>query len=282
VKSRARVVLNASIVFLSAFTLVAIGVAVFAPPIAQPQAYHAFADARTMLGVPNFLDVVSNAGFAIAGVVGLVATFTARPAFQTAAERTPYALFFIGLILTALGSAWFHLAPDNERLFWDRLPMTLAFMSLVCGQIGDRVDPRTGVLALAPLVIAGAATVLYWRATERSGEGNLVPYGVLQLWALGTLVILALRPSRYTLGGVVGGVIAAYFAAKVCEHFDRGIFVATHLVSGHTLKHVIAAAGGLMVAWMVASREPVRQPEGAPVVSSSARRQGPSDFPRRP
>jgi hypothetical protein len=248
---------NAPFGLLGAFTVVAIAVAVFAPPIAQPPSYHAFADARAMFGVPNFLDVVSNAGFAIAGVVGMVATFTARSAFHTPAERTPYAVFFAALILTALGSAWYHLDPDNDRLFWDRLPMTVAFVSLVCAQIGDRVDPRVGVIALVPLVVVGAATVVYWRFTERVGEGNLVPYGVLQLWALGSLVILALRRSRYTLGGALAVVIAAYFAAKLCEHLDRAIFVATQGVSGHTLKHVIAAVGGLAVAWMIARRAPV-------------------------
>ena len=247
---------------LVAFVLLAMVVAWFLPRMAQPLDYHDFADARTWIGVANTLDVVSNAGFAVAGVVGLVATFTARPAFMTGPERTPYAVFFVGLILTALGSAWFHLAPDNERLFWDRLAMMLAFMSLVCAEIGDRVDPRIGLIGLVPLVIAGAATVVYWRATERSGVGNLVPYGVLQLWAVGTLVILALRRARYTHGAAVLGVIGTYFIAKVCEHFDRAIFVATHVVSGHTLKHIVAAVGGLVVAWMIANRRPVRRRPG--------------------
>ena len=253
---RARRRAPATTAYLAVFTLVAIGVVILAPPTAQPLAYHAFADGRTYLGVANFLDVVSNAAFLGAGLAGLRITLDARTAFGVSAERWPYATFFVGLVLTAFGSAWYHLQPDNERLFWDRLPMTVAFMSLVAAQIGDRFDARTGTRALLPLLAIGAATVMYWRATERSGAGNLVPYGVLQLWALGVLTILLLRPSRYSHGNAVLGVLATYLVAKLCEHLDAAIFDAVKIVSGHTLKHCVAAIGGIVVARMLHLRSP--------------------------
>ena len=247
---------STSSVALGMISLAALAVALFVPPVAQPTGYHAFADSRPWLGVPNFLDVVSNAGFAVAGVAGLVVTFTAHAAFKTPMERLPYAAFFAALVLTALGSAWYHLAPDNERLFWDRLPMTLAFMSLLCAQLADRVNARAGALALLPLMLAGAATVVYWRATERAGAGNLVPYAALQLLAVASLALMVVVRSRYSHGGAIAAVIAAYLAAKLGEHYDRAILDATHVVSGHTLKHAIAALGGFIVAWMVACRQP--------------------------
>ena len=41
------------------------------PPISQDQGYHHFADQRTLFGVPNFWNVVSNLPFMAVGSVGL-------------------------------------------------------------------------------------------------------------------------------------------------------------------------------------------------------------------
>jgi hypothetical protein len=41
------------------------------PPIAQGQAYHAFADQRALLGLPRSADVLSNAAFALVGLLGI-------------------------------------------------------------------------------------------------------------------------------------------------------------------------------------------------------------------
>jgi hypothetical protein len=52
---------------------------------------------------------------------------------------------FVGLQLTAFGSSYYHLSPNNSRLVWDRLPMTIAFMSMVAAIIAERISLRIGL-----------------------------------------------------------------------------------------------------------------------------------------
>jgi hypothetical protein len=253
--------------YLVAFTALCVAVALLWPAMPQCQAYHDFADQRVILGVPNFFDVVSNAGFAIPGLIGLAVLARRRTEFEHAAERWPYGVFFVGLLLIAAGSAYYHLAPDNERLYWDRLAMTVAFMSLVAAQIADRVSVKAGLALLVPLLVVGAATVQYWIATERAGAGNVVPYGVLQLYAVVVLLVIAWsHPSRYTRGTDLYWVVVAYVAAKALEDLDAAIFALGNVVSGHTLKHLAGAAAGLVVCRMLVLRR-LRAPAAAPATS---------------
>jgi len=225
------------------------------PAAPQPLGYHAFADRRTLLGVANALDVLSNLGFLLAGLAGLWIALTPRTVFEHGFERAPYLVFFTGVTLTALGSGWYHLAPDNERLFWDRLPMTIAFMALVAAQVGDRIAARAGVSLLAPMLGIGFASVVYWRATERAGIGNVVPYGILQAYAVVILLLIALwLPSRYTRGGDVYVVFGAYVVAKIAESLDAPLYEMGHVVSGHTIKHLAAAVGAVVVCRMLLRR----------------------------
>ena len=214
----------------------------------QPLDYHDFADQRAMLGVTNFLDVASNAGFLAAGLAGLVISMRRATAFEHPAERWPYIVFFVGMMLTGAGSGYYHLAPDNERLFWDRLPMTIAFMSLIAAQITERISVRAGLALLAPMLLVGAASVVYWIITERAGNGNVIPYVLLQAFAVVALLLLALtQSSRYTRGTDIYWVFAGYIAAKVLEFFDKEILSFGQLLSGHSLKHLAAALAGFMV-----------------------------------
>ena len=238
--------------YIVGFTLLSIAAAFLLPAMPQPAAYHDFADHRAGFGIENVLDVVSNVGFLLAGIAGLVVVLLPRTRFEFAAERWPYGLFFLGLVLTAAGSAYYHLAPDNERLFWDRLPITIALMSLIAAQVVDRVSVRAGLALLVPALLAGAASTLYWIATERAGAGNLVPYVVVQAYAVVILLVFALfLPSRYTRGSDVYWVFAAYVIAKLMELFDRELFALGNLVSGHTLKHLAAAVAGFVVCRML-------------------------------
>jgi hypothetical protein len=223
-------------------------------PIAQPLEYHDFADRRAWLGVPRALDVLSNAPFLFVGALG--ARVSARR--RRDAARAAYLLFFTGAMLTAFGSAWYHLAPDDARLVWDRLPMTVAFTSLLCALVTERIDAPLGRRLLLPLVAIGAASVLYWRLTERLWPGgDLRPYGLVQFGTLAALLaIVAVRreprsDTRFLLGAMV-----AYGLAKGFERADRVVYEFTGLVSGHTLKHLAAAASVACVAAMVRAREP--------------------------
>jgi len=243
-------------VFLVGMTLLAIALALFLPAMPQPLAYHDFADKRQAYGIENFLDVASNLAFTLAGLAGLVLVLRPRTCFEKPGERWPYLVFAIGVLLTGAGSCYYHLEPNNETLFWDRLPMTISFMSLIAAQLVDRVDVRAGLLALAPMLLVGVASVVFWIVTERQGRGNVVPYAVLQAYSVIVLLQLAvLHPSRYTNGNAIYAVFAGYVLAKGFEHFDREIFELTGAVSGHTLKHVAAGLAGLPVVYMLWRRE---------------------------
>lgn len=261
--------MSRSTAFVAAFTLLVAAAAFLLPAVPQPLDYHDFADQRDALGIDNFLDVVSNVAFLLAGLTGLFVVFSGRARFEFPAERWPYAVFFLGVLLTAAGSAWYHLAPDNETLFWDRLPMTIAFMGLVSSQVVDRISVRAGLLLLGPMLLAGLASVAYWIVTERTGAGNVLPYALLQGYAVIVLLMMAaLLPSRYTRANDLYFIFGWYVLAKVLEHFDAQVLAFSHLVSGHTLKHVAAAAAGLVACRMLLRRTvsvPARRASSSPL-----------------
>ena len=241
--------------FLLVFTLLAVAAAFLLPAMPQPLDYHHFADQRAAFGIGNFLDVVTNVAFLLAGLAGLAVVFSGRACFEFPGERWPYAVFFLGVLLTAAGSAWYHLSPDNETLFWDRLPMTIAFMGLLSSQIVDRVSVRAGLALLVPMLLVGMGSVVYWIVTERAGAGNVLPYGILQGYSVVVLLIMAtLHRSRYTRANDVYFIFGWYVLAKVLESMDAEILALGHVVSGHSLKHVAAAAAGFVACRMLLRR----------------------------
>ena len=225
----------------------AMALAAVLPRLAQDPAYHRFADGRRFWGVPNGLDVWSNLAFPLVGLWGLIRV-VAAPAggpgdpFTDSRERWPYAVVCIGVALTGLGSAWYHAAPDNARLVWDRLPMTLVFMGMLAAVVAERVNVAAGLVLLPILVASGLASIAYWHASEAVGAGDLRPYALVQFFpALAIPLMLWLFPARYTRGGDIVVVLVIYGAAKIFEVLDGRIFAMGGVVSGHTLKHLMAA-----------------------------------------
>jgi hypothetical protein len=222
---------------------------IFFPAMVQSQDYHLFADTRAVLAIENAADTLSNLAFLLVGALGIAFLWRERIAggthrFSSPQEMWPYWLFFAGVALTSVGSAYYHLAPDDARLVWDRLPMTVAFMSLLAAMIAERISVRAGNLLLAPLVILGIASVAYWRWSALAGAENLRPYMAVQFGSIALVLAIALLyRSRYTRGAAIFAVAAAYGVAKVLESLDREIYALGDWVSGHTLKHLAAAAG---------------------------------------
>jgi len=235
--------------------------ALLVPRTPQPLSYHHFADQRSWFGIPNFGDVASNILFLVAGLWGLafLASESSREQFLEPRERWPYFLVFLGLVLTAFGSAYYHLAPDNARLVWDRLPMTVVFMPLVASLIAERVTVKIGLWLLPVLTAVGIGSVLQWYSTEQQGAGDLRFYLAVQVYAVLALIVAMLLPPRYTRGSDLLVVAGLCVLAKICESADRQIFSLGHFVSGHTIKHLSSGAAGFWILRMLWKRQPIPQ-----------------------
>ena len=244
------------LILLAMFAVTLLG-ALFVPPIPQDPHYHDFADRRALFGVANFGDTVSNAGFAVVGLLGLWTVLgpRRRAIFDTGADALPYLVFFLGVGLVSVGSSYYHLAPGTDRLFWDRLPMTFAFMALFAAIVADRIDRTFGIRLLLPVLVAlGVASPLYWAWTEAHGHGDLRWYGLVQFYPMVALpVICWLFPqARYTGGGYLIWIFIWYGLAKLLEYFDaESLRLLGGAVSGHSLKHLAAAMATYVVLRMI-------------------------------
>ena len=261
---------QARVIIVAVISLAVSGVLVFVAPWPQPEEYHRFADQRSIAGIPNFFDVVSNLPFLVIGLAGLsfvTGSRQRRPqAFQQAPERLPWLVVFAAVALTSAGSAYYHWSPNNATLLWDRLPIALAFMGFFAAVLSERLDARTGVRWLLPLLLLGAGSVVYWHWTESHSVGDLRVYLIVQFVPLLAIpLFLLLFSPRYTRGGMVMLALGLYGAAKGCEMLDGAIYSLGGIVSGHTLKHLAAAAGGYVLLRMLKTREPIVPLRRAPV-----------------
>ncbi len=233
---------NARVWVLLGVTAASLAALLFLPPIPQDQAYHHYADQRAWLGIPNFWNVVSNIPFLLVGAAGL--RLSGPPSMR---------IIFLGIFLVGFSPAYYHWTPSDATLIWDRLPMTLGFMAILANIIEERVSEKAGALLLWPLLVLGIASLIVWRFTD-----DLRLYGWVQFFPMmALLLIFVLFPAKHT--GTVNWLIAAalYAAAKLPELYDASIFSAVHAVSGHTIKHLLAAVACFFILRNFQTRQPV-------------------------
>ena len=213
------------------------------PPIPQDQSYHQFADQRTVFGIPNFWNVVSNLPFIAVGAAGLL-RFHAKPATI---------VLFLGIFLTGFGSSYYHWNPNDSTLFWDRLPMTLGFMAILALVIEERLNAKAGSVLLWPLIAIGVFSLLLWMWTD-----DLRLYVWVQFFPiLALLLMFLLFPPKYT--GTSDWLVAAalYAVAKLLEFYDGAVYSIGSILSGHTLKHLAAAGACFAILRHFQTRRPL-------------------------
>lgn len=223
------------------------------PAIPQSQEYHNFADQRKFLGIPNALNVVSNFPFLVIGLIGLVLCHHGNYfKLSLQGELWGWTCFYIGVAAVAVGSSYYHLKPNDARLVWDRLPMTVAFTSIIGIFIIERIDERKGTVSLIPLLLAGLISIMYWRFFD-----DLRPYAAVQFVPCLAIPLMAiLLPPMYTHSTYWLWAAGFYLLAKIEEAADKPIYNWTHhIMSGHTLKHLCAAMVPVFLTLMLAKRD---------------------------
>lgn len=242
----------------------------------------AFADERRWFGLLHAMDVLSNLPFAALGVWGLRWLHWHDQAHEHVQDAMPLHhavaqppvnlldcawMFFAGLVITAAGSAFYHLQPDALRLAADRAGMTVAFAGLIGCVVCERVSARAGWPAAWFVLGTGLLAVAVCQET-----GNVVPWALVQYGGMVLVLTLALlRPVRGAIGLRLGWVIFFYALAKLFELSDRAVYEATHhLLAGHSLKHLTAALAALPVlhALQAMGRETLRHNPGAAAVTA--------------
>jgi hypothetical protein len=243
------------LVLLTGLVLAAITAALLLPPIPQDPVYHEFADRRTLLGIPGFMDVASNFLFLVAGALGIGYLLTHRDAPLVPGLYGAYLLFFAGVFFVGIGSAYYHLRPSNATLIWDRLPMTITFMSLFTIILAEFVSVRAARWLFLPLLVVGVASVGYWHFSEQLGRGDLRWYGLVQFLPMLLIpVILLSFPARFSHARLYWAFLGLYALAKLFEFYDRPVYRVFPGISGHSLKHLCAATGCLVFLYLLKKR----------------------------
>ena len=249
---------------------VLLALACLGPHVPQAAHYHDFADQRALWGLRNALDVLSNLPFAMVGALGLWRAVLQAPAAVRASGALPWlALVFGGLLLTAAGSSYYHLMPDDWRVFWDRLGMVPVFAGVLGLALQSVLSLRVAVVTAVLGLVLGPVSLWVWLQT-----GQLLPWAVLQGAGMVLLLAVALW-QHFSAAGVAsaagrvvwpwGAVVAWYALAKVLELGDSFVWsISHHWVGGHALKHVAAALALVPLLLMVRRvRNAERQPGSA-------------------
>ncbi len=213
-------------------------------PIAQELKYHDFHDTRQILGILNFWNVMSNLPFFLVGVYGLYRLSIVGGLEVNEEIKSSYMWFFTGISLIAFGSGYYHLWPNNQTLVWDRLPMTIAFMALFSIIISEFISVKVGKKLLYVLILLGVSSVVIWSYGESRGAGDLRYYAFVQFFPMIAIpiIIIFFKSSCSKVGGY-WWLFATYVAAKFFEYFDGGIYDISGIISGHSIKHMVAALG---------------------------------------
>ena len=251
-------IINPRILLLLLSSVIMALVIMLVPPVSQDPAYQNFADQRYISGIPHFWNVVTNIPFLVLGITGFFKIQKQELTGILPDLFRAYLTFFLGLVLTGLGSGYYHLDPSNSTLAGDRMAITISFMSFFVLIFGESISTKTASRLLLPLLFLGLSSVVYWNITEKLGTGDLRFYALVQFLPM-LLIPLMLLFYGSCLSGRrwILAILLVYGAAKITEMYDHQIYELIGF-SGHSLKHLIAAFGAFLFLKGLEVRKPIK------------------------
>ena len=250
-------IINPRIILLLLSSVIMALVIMFVPSVSQDPAYHNFADQRYISGIPHFWNVVTNIPFLVLGITGFFKIQKQELTGILPDLFRAYLTFFLGLVLTGLGSGYYHLDPSNSTLVGDRMAITISFMSFFVLIFGESISTKTASRLLVPMLFLGLVSVVYWNITEKLGTGDLRFYALVQFLPMFLIpLMLLLYGSCLSSRRWILAIILVYGAAKIAEIYDHQIYELIGF-SGHSLKHLFAAFGAFFFLKGLEVRKPI-------------------------
>jgi len=233
------------------------------PPIETPIRYTILADHRSWLAIPNAWNVLSNLPFMLVAIWALYKLF--QPSHRTPIifndpkEKFFYLVFFIGIFFVSLSSSYYHWAPNNLALMWDRVPIAIAMTAFLSAIIAERINLHFARFMIWPLLILAVFSVFYWYFTVEQGREDLRLYAlVVVFFPIIIPFILWMFKAPYTQVKYLWFTLIAFLIARIFEAYDQAIYIFTAgIVSGHSLKHLFLALSCFLIYLYIRKRKSV-------------------------
>lgn len=192
--------------------------------------------------VQTFLNVFTSLPLSVAGAIGIRKAVERRDE-ALSATGLPFLTFCFSLILSGVGSIWYHSFPSPANLLWDRLPIALSLASLACGIANLYPGSLWGTKLLGPAVVTTVSTVVYWNVTRLRGHEDLVPYAVAQVAAaMFVCYVSFLQWPHKATSGILRFALLAYAAGRVLEGMQAVIYSKIGFDFAHPGKHLLMSA----------------------------------------
>lgn len=210
-------------------------------PVPLSAQVHRHADERSLLDMPGATNVWVNLVMFAAGAWGWCATRASRWPAQL---RTPWQLFHLCAMLSALASGLYHSGTGDALFVLTHVFTAAGFMMLTLGMLAERVHSRFGSLMACVLVLSGIAMTGLVMLFGPSGQNGLDMRPLLLQEVIPVLVIPAgilSLPGRFTQAFDWVVVLTLYALAKLLESSDALVPEMSGWISGHTLMHLMLA-----------------------------------------
>lgn len=126
------------------------------------------------------------------------------------------------------------------------MPMTISFMAFFSIVVCEFIFVKIGCRLLIPLMLFGIFSLFYWQITERKGVGDLRFYILVQFLLIILISAILILYKNNNGTALYYLVLSTYLLAKLFEINDNLIFSTNHIMSGHSIKHIIAALAPLL------------------------------------
>jgi len=185
--------------------------------------YHNFADQRNFFNIPNFFNIISN----------LFIYIPIHYIIQNRENTNKFNMIdilIINILCIIITSIYYHINPNDNTIIFDKISIVSTIIT-VCIII---LKIENNIIRII-LYIIGILSVIYWIKKD-----NLLFYIIL---IIGVPIYICYKLYKYTnLRIYIYSHIFSLILLRLVEYYDLPIYQFTNqIISGHSLKHIIAS-----------------------------------------